>query len=220
MTEVTVKVLPTGRDSASIVAEGLSPQAAQHAMAQIMGSAASAQAAAHLPMGLAGGPSLTVIRLEGFGPSVAARLAMIRALWRDNAVRVLAADEAAHVWASLRDLAPLADDRPLWRINTPPSGGPAVVAALAPLGAKWLFDWAGGLTWLTFDGDPAAVRAAAVMAGGHAMLIRGDEALRRTMPAWHPQAPGVAALETRLRQAFDPKGVFDAVRFLDAAHAD
>jgi glycolate oxidase FAD binding subunit len=58
------------------------------------------------------------------------------------------------------------------------------------------------------------------MAGGHAMLIRGDEALRRTMPAWHPQAPGVAALETRLRQAFDPKGVFDAVRFLDAAHAD
>ena len=99
MTEVTVKVLPAGRDTATIAAEGLSPDAAQRAMAQIMGSSASAQAAAHLPLGLAGGPSLTVIRLEGFGPSVAARVAMVAALWRDNAVRVLAADEAAQAWA-------------------------------------------------------------------------------------------------------------------------
>ena len=220
MTEVTVKVLPAGRDTATIAAEGLSPDAAQRAMAQIMGSSASAQAAAHLPLGLAGGPSLTVIRLEGFGPSVAARVAMVAALWRDNAVRVLAADEAAQAWAGLRDLAPLADGRPLWRINTPPSEGPAIVTALAPLGARWLFDWAGGLTWLSFDGDPAVVRAAAASAGGHAMLVRGDEVLRRTTPALHPSAPGVTALEARVRHAFDPSGVFDARRFLDMSYAD
>lgn len=124
------------------------------------------------------------------------------------------------VWARLRDLAPLADGRPLWRINTPPSEGPALVTAMESLGANWLFDWAGGLTWLTFDGDPAIVRATAVQASGHAMLVRGDEALRRTTPPLHPQTPGVTALEARIRHAFDPSGVFEAGRFLDFTYAD
>ena len=220
MTEVTVKVLPRGRDTATITAEGLTPRSAQQAMALVMGSAASPQAAAHLPMGLDGGPALTVIRLEGFGPSITARLAMIQALWREGPVRVLAQEEASRVWSSLRDLAPLADSRPLWRINTPPSAGPALVSVLEPQGANWLFDWAGGLTWLTFDGDPALVRAAAAQASGHAMLVRGDETLRRTTPALHPQTAGVTALEARIRHAFDPSGVFEAGRFLDIAHAD
>jgi glycolate oxidase FAD binding subunit len=101
----------------------------------------------------------------------------------------------------------------------PPSGGPAVVATLAPLGARWLFDWAGGLVWLTFDGDPATVRAAAVQAGGHATLVRGSPELRARVPAFHPPTKGVAALEARVRQAFDPAGVFATGRF-EAETAD
>ncbi|TRW14527.1 glycolate oxidase subunit GlcE [Glacieibacterium frigidum] len=211
MTEVTLKVLPRGRTSASIAVEGLDPAAACAAMAAVLGSAADVQAAAHRPAGE--GPALTVVRLEGFGPSVAARTATVAALWHDLAPRSLDEARADRFWQDLRDLAPLGQGT-LWRINTPPSAGPAVVAALNP--ARWLFDWAGGLTWLTAD-DACAVRAAAEAAGGHAMLVRGGAALRQATPALHPLAPQVAALEARVRAAFDPDGVFDTGRF---THAD
>lgn len=220
MTEITVKVLPRGRETASIAAEGLSPQAAQQAMSQVMGSQADVQAAAHLPADLADGTSLTVVRLEGFGPSVAARLAMIETLWADHPVRALAADDAQGFWSRLRNLSPLADGRALWRVSARPSAGPALAEQLARLSARWLFDWAGGLIWLTCDAEADKIRAAALAAGGHAMLVRGSEAQRSATPALHPRHPAVAALEARVRRAFDPAGVFETGRFLDTADAD
>ena len=76
-----------------------------------------------------------------------------------------------------------------------------------------MFDWAGGLVWVAFDGDPALVRTAAADAGGHAMLVRGPASLRAAVPTFHPPAPGVAALEARVRHAFDPDGIFETGRF-------
>ncbi len=217
MTEVTLKVLPRGQTQATVAIEGLAPEAAQRAMARAMGSQADVQAAAHNPAGA----GLTAVRLEGFGPSVTARIAMVQALWAEHgAVTVLSEDDAARFWGDLRSLAPLADGRPLWRINTASSGGPKLVAALAPLGARWLFDWAGGLTWLTLDGQAEAARAAAREAGGHATLVRAGAAMRATVPMLHPQFAGVAALEARVRRAFDPAAVFETGRFLDGSRAD
>jgi glycolate oxidase FAD binding subunit len=40
--------------------------------------------------------------------------------------------------------------------------------------------------------------------------------VRETVPALHPQPAPVMALEARLRRAFDPMGVFETGRFLDA----
>jgi glycolate oxidase FAD binding subunit len=37
--------------------------------------------------------------------------------------------------------------------------------------------------------------------------------LRGTVPTLHPQSAGVAALEERVRRAFDPVGVFETGRF-------
>jgi glycolate oxidase FAD binding subunit len=214
MTEVTLKVLPRGRERTTLALDGLTPRAAQAALAKVLAAPADIQAAVVLPGARS---SLTAVRLEGFGPSVAARAEMVRSLWSDlGAALVLSPDDADALWNDLKTLAPLDDGRPLWRINTPPSGGPAVVEALAPLGARWLFDWGGGLTWLTFDGDPAVVRAAAETAGGHAMLVRADAAMRAAVPALHPLPEGVAKLEARIRRAFDPSGVFETGRF----HAD
>jgi glycolate oxidase FAD binding subunit len=46
--------------------------------------------------------------------------------------------------------------------------------------------------------------------------------MRARVPALHPASPGVAALERRVREAFDPLGVFETGRFLDRepAHAN
>lgn len=205
VTEMHLKVVPHGPERVTMAVHGLEAQAAYALMARAMGSQADVAAAAHLPDD--GG--LTALRLEGFGPSVKARAEILAGF---GAVP-LSADEGEAVWTETRSLSSLGQDAPLWRVDVPPRGGPAVVAALAPLGARWLFDWAGGLVWLTFDGDPALVRQAAAGAGGHAALVRAPEALRAQTPAFHPATAGVRALEQRVRQAFDPDGVFETGRF-------
>ena len=198
LTEVTLKVLPRPPVSLTLAVAGLDPVAAVALMARAMGSQADVAAAAHVP-------GLTAIRLEGFGPSVAARRVMLES---QAGARALAEDQAADFWRSLRTLS-LLGDGPLWRIIVPPSRGPQVVAAVK---GDWMMDWAGGLIWLVSD-DAAAVRAAAEAAGGHAMLARAPETMRRAVPALHPQTAGVAALEARVRRAFDPAGVFETGRF-------
>jgi glycolate oxidase FAD binding subunit len=219
LTEVTLKVLPRGREQTTLMVEGLSPEQAQSLMARAMGSHADVSAAAHMPAGAFGARPVTAIRLEGFGPSVAARSAMLTAMVApDHPILVAPQADAAAFWTNLRDLTALASNQTLWRVNVPPSRGCSVVAALEPLGAAWLFDWAGGLVWLGVDCDPRLVRAAAAAAGGHATLVKGSIALRAHVPALHPPAYGVAALETRVRRAFDPSGVFETGRFLEAAH--
>ncbi len=210
LTEITLKVLPRPETALTLVLDALDPRAAQTTMSMAMGSQADVAAAAHTQ-------GLTAFRLEGFGPSVTARRDALEALLADaGPARILTEIEAEAFWRGLRDLDALDDGRPLWRVSTPPSRACQIVDTLAPLGARWLMDWAGGLLWLTFDGAPAALRQAAEAVGGHAMLVRAPDGLRARVPALHPQPTGVRALEARVRRAFDPKGVFETGRFLDA----
>ena len=198
LTEVTLKVLPAPAMVVSLAARGLEVDAAVALMSGAMGSQGDIAAAAHEP-------GLTVIRLEGFGPSVEARSALLRTMAPELAP--LGGDEAAKVWARLGE--PLRDEAVLWRISVAPSRAPGMVAAL---GGAWAIDWAGGLIWSASE-DAAAVRRAAEAAGGHATLMRAPEAMRAEVPALHPQPAGVAALEARVRRAFDPMGVFETGRF-------
>ena len=221
LTEITLKVLPRPTATATRVVLGLDPAGATAAMAAAMRGQAEVSAAAYLPADLAEGTSITAFRLEGFGPSVAARCTMLQAILAQHGrVAEFSESVAQDFWQAIRTLAPLDDGRPLWRINTPPSAGPRLGERLASQGARWIADWAGGLVWLTFDHDPATVRRAAEAAGGHATLVRAPAALRAVVPALHPPAPGVAALSARIRRAFDPLAVFETGRFLDASHAD
>ncbi len=218
MTELTLKVLPRPPVRATRAIAGLSAEQAVTVMAAAMGSQAEVAAAAHIPANLRSGIALTALQIQGFGPSVKAKGAILdRLLSAHGRVEALDDDEGDSFWNDLRTLAPLDRDRPLWRVNVPTSKGCMIVSSLRPHGAQWLFDWAGGLVWLTFDGDPALVRAAAASAGGHASLVRGPASLRASVPAFHPASPGVAALEMRVRRAFDPMGVFETGRFGDPA---
>jgi glycolate oxidase FAD binding subunit len=199
LTEVTLKVLPRPPEQVTLAAEGLDAAGAVALMARALGSQADVAAA-----GSADG--VTALRLEGFGPSVAARRTLLEAM---APLRVLSDAEAEVFWSTLRS--PLPDAAVLWRLSLPPGRAAEVVdKRLGP----WLMDWGGARLWLACE-DAGAVRAAAEAVGGHAMLARAPETLRRTVPALHPQPAPVMALEARLRRAFDPMGVFETGRFLD-----
>lgn len=212
MTEVTLKVLPRPRMVATRVMRGLDAAQAVSMMSLAMGSQADVAAAAHIPAHLSGGTAMTMLRIQGFDRSVAARCAMLDGLLTGHGTLEVPADGDA-LWEGLRTLSAFGPVVPLWRVNIPPSAAPALVASLRPSGARYLFDWAGGLVWIGFDGDAQLVRDAALRAGGHAILVRAPEEMRANIPAFHPQQAGVAALEERIRRAFDPRAVFETGRF-------
>lgn len=224
LTEVTLKVLPSPPERRTLVWQGLDETAAWDLMGAAMRLPADVAAAAHLP----GPGGATLVRIEGFGPSVEARARLIRdAFASHGAITELAGPAAMAAWAPLAGADALIDAESVWRIGVPRKKGLAVVRGLAGLGGRWIADWAGGLIWYAPDmADPTdtanatAVRRLAADAGGHASLVRAPVEVRRIVPALHPLAPGVAALSARVRAAFDPLGLFETGRFLDVAHAD
>jgi glycolate oxidase FAD binding subunit len=100
-------------------------------------------------------------------------------------------------------------ERVLWRISVAPTRGHAVAAAIGE-GAEYFYDWAGGLIWLALPatGDGGAARVRAALGGGHATLVRAPAAIRASVPVFEPQDAGLAALTRRVKESFDPKGVF------------
>jgi glycolate oxidase FAD binding subunit len=216
MTELTLKVGPRARSSATMALEGLGASEAIAAMARAMGSPLEVSAAAHLSAEVHQGRALTLLRLHGFERSVEARCAKVPTLLREfGSVQRLGEIEADAFWRAIREAAPLATSDPLWRIQVPPSCASAVIETLEPLGAQWFCDWAGALIWTSLHGNAVRIRETAESVGGHAMLVRAARDLRNTVPALHPRTPAVTALEARIRRAFDPAGVFETTRFLD-----
>ncbi len=217
--ELTVKTLPRPETELTLALRGLAPAAAVAAMARAMGSSADVSGAAHLPAGIAAGPHdgaepLTALRLEGFGPSVAARAEALERLL-GGAARI-EVEASRRLWREIRDVEPfVGGDGAVWRVSVAPTAGPSVAAAV-PAGSRVLFDWAGGLLWIEAppagDAGAQAIRAAVDAVGGHATLLRAPPAVRAVVPTFHPPPNGVAALGDRLRIGFDPEAVLNPNR--------
>jgi glycolate oxidase FAD binding subunit len=83
-------------------------------------------------------------------------------------------------------------------------------------GGEVIYDWGGGLIWAALppkpDAQAALVRLRVNAAGGHAMLVRASDEVRRNVDVFHPQPAGVAALSERVRQSFDPRSVLNRGR--------
>lgn len=211
MAELTVKVLPHPREVVTLAARGLDPAAAHAAMACALGSNAEVSAAAALSDGT------VLLRVAGFAPSVAARCAALPGLLAGHCV-LERLEDAAPLWQQAMTGAGL-KGAVRWDVHLPPRAAPALIAAL-PAGAEWAMDWGGGRVWVCCDGEDDAVRQLAAGLGGEARLIAAPEAMRAQVPAFQPRAKGVAALEARVRQAFDPSGVFATGRFAEDGNAD
>jgi glycolate oxidase FAD binding subunit len=222
MTEITIKVMPAPEEVVTIAVFGLDDSEAIQLLCRLLGGPFDVAGAAHLPAVVAGragatavagsGASATLIRLEGFGPSVAARSAAIDRLVAGRfETRRLGPPESEILWWDIRDVAPLLDpDRIVWRLSVPPTVAAATVAKIAQAAPVEVFyDWGGGLVWLALPfksgGHAALVRGA--LPAGHAILMRASEALRATVPIFNPSARPLAELASRVKSAFDPRGV-------------
>ena len=219
MAELTLKVLPAPRETATLALTGLGPRAAQALMAAALGSPHGVCSAAHLPQTPDRQGPHTLLRIAGFAPSVGARCQALEAMLADHGeIQRLTPGRAHELWGEVTVPAPL-DGAVLWRLALPPSEAAALAERFEAAGARWFMDWGGGLLWLEWRDetgfDTAEVRAIAEAARGHAMLLRAPETLRRAVPAQHPRLPALMALEARVRAAFDPAGVFETGRWLD-----
>jgi len=142
------------------------------------------------------------VRLSGAEPAVRAAAQAMGGDAVDDA-------QAAAFWQGLREQAhPFFAARPLWRVAVPPTA--------APLGlGRTLLEWGGGQRWVAADLPAQAVREAAARAGGHATLFRpADGAAAPADGVFHPLSAPVAAITRRLKQEFDPAGLFNPDRMV------
>ena len=95
--------------------------------------------------------------------------------------------------------------RPLWRLSLP-AERPAI-----DLPGEWLIDWCGAQRWLLSDSSAEVIREQAQQAGGHATLFRRG-ANETTTETFQRPTDGVMQLHRRLKQAFDPTGIFNPGR--------
>jgi glycolate oxidase FAD binding subunit len=240
MTEVTLKVMPRPESERTLVLRGLDDATANRAMTASLGSPFDVSGAAHVPksalrdaigaLGGLGSPreALTLVRLEGITASATHRAASLAGLLqRFGTAETIEDERSAAVWESVRDVEPFAAKGPLgawpvWRIVCPPAAGAALGERLArETGGDVLYDWGGGLIWAAMppkpDAQAALVRQRASAAGGHAMLLRGSEEMRRQVDVFHSASEGVAALSERVRQSFDPKSILNRGRMVRGA---
>lgn len=119
--------------------------------------------------------------------------------------------DGARFWEAIREhrLTFFQTSDPLWRLSVPPA------APVVDLPGQWLIDWGGAQRWLVSRAPEAAIRAGATGAGGYATAFRNVPAATRdslTSPD-----PATRALLGRIRQAFDPRGLFNPTNSAVAA---
>ena len=121
-------------------------------------------------------------------------------------------EQAQSYWGALREQQlPFFNTEMLWRV--------AVAPGTAPLGlGPTLIEWGGGQRWIAASLDAAVVREAAVRAGGHATQFRARSSSAQPQAGvFHPVAPGLAAITQRLKNEFDPQGLFNPGRLIPKA---
>jgi glycolate oxidase FAD binding subunit len=93
------------------------------------------------------------------------------------------------------------DARALWRLSLP-----STAAAIAH-GDDTLVEWHGAQRWVLAERDDTTLAEQATLAGGSAQRVRGgppgEGAFAPVLPT-----PALQAIQRRLRESFDPRGVF------------
>ncbi|MDP2809218.1 MAG: glycolate oxidase subunit GlcE [Rhodocyclaceae bacterium] len=141
---------------------------------------------------------ILTLRLSGAQAAVAAAC---RKLGGES----LADPAAADFWLGLREQTAsfFAGDVPLWRLSVP-SATPPLELPGTPL-----LEWGGAQRWMRADVDASHLHQTAATAGGHATLFRGGD---KAGGVFSPLSPALMEVHRRLKQSFDPYGVFNLGR--------
>ena len=229
LTEVSVRVVPKPDTSCSVFVPDLSDDDAVAAMSLALNSPHDVSAAAHLSSGPARRSGVaavagsrhggTVLRLEGHAPSVAFRAHALESLF-EQAVRLDESDSEM-LWAEIGAVAPLLPGCVIWRVCPTPSTASQVLRSVRER-ADWadgLYDWGGGLLWLSLeeatagpDAGAELVRTALAKVGGHATLIAAPDHMRAAADIFQPEPAGLAALSDRVKTSFDPHRILNPGR--------
>jgi glycolate oxidase FAD binding subunit len=128
---------------------------------------------------------------------------------------VIPEDLAGAFWEGLRDQrdeffaeainAVRLEGRALWRLSLPPTT-PALASS-----DDTLVEWGGAQRWVVSAPDDALLVQAAVRAGGSALRVRGGAPGEGAVDPT-PLPPSLLSIHRRLRESFDPRGVFQAGR--------
>lgn len=188
ITQASLKVLPRPETEVTLQFE-LNQAAAITRMNQLAGQPLPITAAAWI-----GGVML--LRLEGSAAGLHAPLA------------TLGGEPHAHsqaFWLAAREqtAAFFAAPEALWRLSLPSTTPPL------DLPGKQAVTWGGAQRWLKSDAPAALIRSAVEAVGGHATLFRADD---KPVGAFHPLPKPLLALHQRLKQQFDPHGIFNRGR--------
>jgi glycolate oxidase FAD binding subunit len=190
VTEVTLKVLPKPAAEMSL-GFGLT---ADEAVGRF-----NAWAGRPLPItATAWCANRAMVRLSGAAPALAAA--------REQLGGEPVSDvEAREFWDSVRDHGHPFFAGTLWRLAVPST-------AQLQLPGEVFIEWNGGLRWLRSDAGPAAIRAAAARAGGHATLFRADPVAGQRGDVFQALPAPLRALNERVKLTFDPDGIFNPGR--------
>ncbi|VWX58899.1 glycolate oxidase FAD binding subunit [Burkholderiales bacterium 8X] len=148
------------------------------------------------------------LRLRGAVAAVSAACSHLGGERVDEAV-------ARAFWDQLRDMR-WAFDRShalcLWRLSVPQTA-PVLAAGTSPL-----VEWHGGQRWAWAPADEAdSMRTAAQKVGGHATLFVAPPALPREISRFDALSPPIRRIHEALAREFDPDGIFDRGRLLEAS---
>jgi glycolate oxidase FAD binding subunit len=110
--------------------------------------------------------------------------------------------EQTHPWFAPTWAQPGAAGETLWRLVVPPTTPPL------KLQGELLLEWGGAQRWLRTALPAAVMHEAAAAAGGHALRLRSSDAGEPALPA---PSPALERLHARVKQSFDPHGVFPSL---------
>ena len=201
MTQVSLKVLPVPLAQSTLCFE-LSEVAAIHQINE--------WSAKPLPMtGSVWHQGILSVRLAG------ARAAVASAEQQLGGTK-LAPEAAAKLWLDLQDqthaffssASAMAAQHSLWRLSLP-AIAPAIDAVTISGAHDQLIEWGGAQRWVWSDASPEAIRKLARSLGGHAVLFNNQHAVG---DVFDQLPPALKAIHQRLKNTFDPHGVFNPGR--------
>jgi glycolate oxidase FAD binding subunit len=97
-------------------------------------------------------------------------------------------------------------DLPLWRLSLPP------LAEWLDLPGTQCAEWGGAQRWLLSEMPADEIRAAVAAVGGHATLFRPKADSDGQIERFQPLDQTLHKLHLRLKQSFDPQGLFNPGR--------